>query len=143
MITVPSELYEVLKKNGAGGSSYRFLKAAHYGQGFRLYKKTVLMKAKKISAIVPINPPFGEFQNFSSIRKCTGFSPRSFQIWRLSILAFPEFILTNDYSKIDSVRRLQTAKMRYEKINPKTGLIENAYFCHNWGKKALRRTVSM
>lgn len=127
----PQNFMDTLKKNGAGGASYRFLKATHYGQGFKIYREDATDDGKQDKQLVPL-ASIEEVKTFFNRVKM----PR---IWTEIIsdlenwnLAFPEYILSNDFSKIVSVKRLQTAKMRYEPINPKTGLIENAYFCHNW-----------
>lgn len=127
----PNNFMKVLKKNGAGGSSYRFNRAAHYGQGFRLYRTDTSDDGKEDRQVVPLNaiPEIAEF--FKNNRMYRVFTEviADLEIWSLG---WPEYILSNDYSKITSVRRYQTYKMRYEAINPSTGLIENAYFCHNW-----------
>ena len=127
----PQNFMKTLKKNGAGGSSYRFLKATHYGQGFQLYREDSTDDGKRDRVMVPLSSQ----QTINDFFRRTKM-PR---IWTELItdletfnLAFPEFILSNDFTEIVSLRRLQTAKMRYERINEKTGLIENAYFCHNW-----------
>lgn len=129
----PKEFMEVLNKNGAGGSSYRFLKATHYGQGFRLYSEDQTDDGKEDKRVVPIKsrPPINDFFKVNKMHRV--FTEIISDLEHFN-LGFPEYILSNDFSKIVSVRRLQTSKMRYEKINPKTGLIENAYFSHSWTK---------
>lgn len=129
----PQEFMKVLKKNGAGGSSYRFLKATHYGQGFRLYTEDQTDDGKEDKRVVPLKsqPPIHEFFKANRIHRV--FTEIISDLEHFN-LGFPEYILSNDYNKIVSVRRMQTSKMRYEKINPKTGLIENAYFSHSWTK---------
>lgn len=131
--TYPQEFLKVLKKNGAGGSSYRFLKATHYGMGFKLVRIQQTDKGKEQKLIVPISdlPEIKEFARKSKLKR---FWLEIINDLETFNLAFPEFILSKDYSKIVSLRRQPTAKMRYEKINPKTGMIENAYFCHDWSK---------
>lgn len=127
----PDRFMKVLKKNGAGGSSYRFNRAAHYGQGFRLWRADETDDGKEDKRIVPLSS-VSEIREFFRRNKMS-------RVWTEIItdletwdLGWPEFILSNDYNKIYSLRRLQTAKMRYEVINPKSGLVENSYFCHNW-----------
>ncbi len=127
----PQEFLETLRKNGAGGISYRLRKAAHYGQGFRLYKTDQTDDGKEDRRLVPVSAEkeILEFFNRSKMPRVWTEIINNLETWNL---AFPEYILSNDYNKIVSVRNLATAKMRYELINPKSGLIENAYFCHNW-----------
>lgn len=127
----PQNFLKTLKKNGAGGASYRFLKATHYGQGFKLYRIDTTDDGKEDRKIVPIASQ-KEIAEFAKTCKINRFWVEIIADLETFNLAFPEFILSNDYSKVVSVRRQATAKIRYEKINPKTGLIENAYFCHDW-----------
>ncbi|MCC4228381.1 hypothetical protein [Zunongwangia profunda] len=127
----PKRFLEVVKKNGAAGSSYRFNRAAHYGQGFRLIKPTETKNGKEDRQIVSLNsvPEIREFFRRNKIHRVFTEIITDLETFDLG---WPEYILTNDFSKIYSLKRLQTAKMRFEKINPKTGIIENSYFCHNW-----------
>lgn len=129
----PQNFMSTLKKNGAGGSSYRFLKSTHYGQGFKLYRIDSTDNGKEDKRVVPINS-IPDIASFFKSRKLNRVLLEVISDLETFNIAFPEFILSKDFKTIHSVRRLQTAKMRYEKINPKTGLIENAYFCHNWSK---------
>ncbi|WP_421811749.1 hypothetical protein [Flagellimonas sp.] len=126
----PQKFKKALNLNGAGGAALRVLRSTHYGQGFHLYKDSAV-NGKRDKEIVSIKD-YNDINTF--FRRC-----RMNRFWTETIadletyyIAFPEFILTKDFNTIYSVRRLQSAKCRFEKINPKTGLIENVYFCHNW-----------
>ncbi|TXK73950.1 hypothetical protein [Mesonia sp. HuA40] len=127
----PQNFLKMVRKNGAAGASYRFLKATHYGQGFKLHEVDATDDGKEQKKVVPLasQKEINEFFKRSKMQR----------VWLEIIhdletftLAFPEFTITNDYSEIYTVRRQPTAKWRFEKMNPKTGLIEHAYFCHNW-----------
>ena len=127
----PQEFLKVVRKNGAAGSSYRFLKATHYGQGFKISRLDSTDDGKEQKEVVPIHsiPEIAEFYKRSKMQRMWIESIHDLETFNI---AFPEFVVTNDYSKIHTARRQPTAKWRFEKINPKSGLIENAYFCHNW-----------
>lgn len=127
----PDRFMGALKKNGAGSSSFRFNRAAHYGQGFRLWRGDSSDDGKEDRKIVPINsiPKVGEFFKANKMHRVFTEVIADLELWSLG---WPEYILSNDYNEIVSVRRFQTSKMRYETINPKTGLIENSYFSHKW-----------
>ena len=129
--TFPQQFMETLKKNGAGGTSYRLLKAAHYGQGFRLFKSDVSDDGKEDKRIVPLASQKEIYDFFVRNKMHITWTGVITDLETFN-LAFPEYILSNDYKKVVSIRRQQTAKMRYEIINPNSGLIENAYLCHNW-----------
>jgi len=129
--TYPQEFLTTLKKNGAGGSSYRFLKAAHYGQGFKVVRIDSTDDGKEDKQIVPLRSQ-PELLQFFRKSKMNRFWVESISDLETFNIAFPEFILSNDFNKIVSIRRQPTPKMRFEKINESTGFIENVYFCHNW-----------
>jgi len=127
----PQNFMKTVKLNGAAGSSYRFLRAAHYGQGFQLYREDSSDDGKRDRTLVPLKSQtdINAFNKGCNINRFWIELISDLETWNLG---FPEYILSNDFSKIVSVRRMQTSKMRYERINPSTGLIENAYFSHNW-----------
>jgi len=127
----PQNLIKALNKNGAGGAALRILKSTHYGQGFHLFTKEVDEAGKQTKKIVAPNT-YPEINDFFRRCKMNRFWTEDIADQETLYIAFPEFILSKDFSKIVSVRRLQAAKCRFEKINEKSGLIENVYFCHNW-----------
>lgn len=47
-------------------------------------------------------------------------------------IAFPEYILSNDYKKIVRVKRQQTANCRFEVQNETTRAVENVYISTRW-----------
>ena len=127
----PQNFITALNKNGAGGAALRFLKSTHYGQGFHLFKHAVTEAGKQERTIVNLKD-YPEIQTFFRNTKMNRYWTESISDNETFYIAFPEFILSKDFNKIVSVRRQQTSKIRYEKINESSGLIENVYFCHNW-----------
>ncbi|MBS9773811.1 MAG: hypothetical protein KGV59_01460 [Tenacibaculum sp.] len=47
-------------------------------------------------------------------------------------IAFPEYVLSNDFKKIVRVKRQQTANCRFELMNEKSRAIENVYISTKW-----------
>ena len=127
----PQNFKEALRKNGAGGAGLRVVKSTHYGQGFQLFIENVDENGNINNKMVSLNSK-PDIKKFFKQCKMNRFWTETIADLETYYIAFPEFILSKDFNKIVSVRRKQAAKMRYEKINPATGLIENAYFCHNW-----------
>ena len=127
----PQEFMKALNLNGAGGAGLRFMKSTHYGQGFHLYKDETTDEGKQQKKVVTIKSN-KEIYTFFKQCKLNRFWTEHIADLETWYVAFPEFILSADYKKIVSVRRQPAAKIRYEKINPKNGLIENVYFCHKW-----------
>lgn len=128
---LPQEILASLRLNGTAGSALRVLKATHYGQGFNLYITEVTEdgKQKKLTQSLENYPEIKEFFNISKMNR---FWTETIADLETLDLAFPEFILDQNYNKIVSIRRQPTAKMRFSEMNLKTGLVENAYLCHNW-----------
>jgi len=127
----PQNLLKKVRLNGSAGAGLRFLKATHYGQGFMLFKEEATEDGKRDKQIVSPSdhPEIRSFFQRSKMNRCwleTISDLETFQI------AFPEFILSKDFNKVLSVRRLPTAKCRFKRMNEKTGLIEEVGFCHNW-----------
>jgi len=127
----PQTFLEALKLNGAGGGALRVLKATHYGQGFHLYKE-IMENGKSVKNLVDTKKEYPEIYQFFRDVKMDRYWTEAIADNETFYIAFPEFILSKDFSKIVSIRRQPTAKIRYQKINAKTGLIENVFFCHNW-----------
>lgn len=126
----PEKFMKALGLNGAGGSGIRFMKSTHYGQGLHPFIRTV-EEGKEKKTLVDINA-YPEIKEFFKHNKIQRFSTEKIADLETFYIAFPEFILSKDYNKIHSIRRQPSAKIRYEKMNKKTGLIENVYFAHKW-----------
>lgn len=129
----PQNFLEALRKNGSGSAGLRLLRATHYGQGFHLYRIDSNDDGKQEKTMVPIASQ-KDIETFFKINKMSRFWIETISDQETFYIAFPEFILSKDYNKIVSVRRQPAAKIRFEKMNEKTGLIENCYLCHNWKK---------
>lgn len=127
----PENFLRALRLNGSGGAGLRFLKATHYGQGFHFYKSET-ENGKLQKKIVSLKDTSSEIKAFWKRNRMERFWNEHIADLETFYLAQPEFILSKDFNTIYSTRRLQASKCRYQKINKKTGLIENLYFCHNW-----------
>ncbi|MAF36842.1 hypothetical protein CL622_07025 [archaeon] len=126
----PQNFIKTLKLNGAGSAGARFLKSTHYGQGFKLYKPNTEngKESKELVSLIDHT----EIRDFFRTCKMERFWVETIADLEDLYIAFPEFILSKDFNTITSVRRLQTSKCRFQKINEATGLIENIYYCHKW-----------
>tara|TARA_R110002096_G_C14661308_1_gene728012 strand:+ start:14165 stop:15496 length:1332 start_codon:yes stop_codon:yes gene_type:complete len=127
----PDTFLGALRLNGSGGAGLRFLKATHYGQGFNFYKEaTEDGKSKK--EVIALKDLSNDIKEFWKRNRMSRFWNEHIADLETFSLAQPEFILSKDFSKIYSTRRLQSSKCRYQPINPATGLIENIYYSHQW-----------
>jgi len=128
----PQDLHKTLRLNGAGNAALRILKATHYGQGFQIFTEEVDKKTDKRDRKLKSIKDYPKINTFFKQNKMKRFWTEHIADLEHLAIAFPEFILSKDFSKILSVRRQPASKIRYEKLNEKTGLIENVYFSHNW-----------
>lgn len=129
----PQHIQKALQRNGAASAGLRVLRATHYGQGFQLYRETAVDGKRDKQHLSPYE--FPEIAEFFKTSKLPRFWTEIIADLELYHIAFPEFVLSKDYSRISSLRRLQAAKVRYARMSPKSGLIEQVYFCHHWSER--------
>jgi len=132
----PQDILKRVKLNGAATSALRLLRKAHYGNGLVLMTHGVTADGKHEHKIVPLEsqPAIKDFFNKSQMN-C---------FWKETItdleyfsIAFPEYILSNDYTTINRVKRQKAAWCRFEVMNEKSGLIENVYISEKFGKTSV------
>lgn len=129
----PQQVIKEVKKNGAASSSLRFLHKAHYGNGLVLVKDEVNDLGKKAPRMVPLSevPEIDAFFRKSQMNR----------FWKETIvdlewfsIAFPEYILSDNFATINRVKRQKTAWSRFEMMNQESGLIEHVYISEKFGK---------
>lgn len=129
----PQQVIKEVKKNGAASSSIRFLRKAHYGNGLVLFNDEVDEAGKKKPKLIPV----------SSVEQIDTFFKKSQmnRFWKETILdlewfsiAFPEYILSENFATINRVKRQKTAWCRFEMMNEENGLIEHVYISEKFGK---------
>lgn len=127
----PQRFMEALKKNGSGGAALRFIRATHFGQGFHLYKTEATEDGKREQKMQAVSD-YKEVQEYFKNVKIDRFWTELIADLETFYIAFPEFLLSKDYTKIVSQKRQPAAKIRFEKMDIKTGLVEHVYMCHDW-----------
>ena len=129
----PQMVIKEVKKNGAASSSLRFLRKAHYGNGLVLIKDEVNDLGKKAPRMVPLSevPAIDQFFRKSQMNR----------FWKETItdlewfsIAFPEYILSDNFATINRVKRQKAAWCRFEMMNQESGLIEHVYISEKFGK---------
>lgn len=129
----PQQVLKEVKKNGTAISALRFLRKAHYGNGLVLLKNEVSDEGKKDPKVVALSevPDINEFSRKSQLSR----------FWQETItdlewfgIAFPEYILSNNYATINRVKRQKTAWCRFEMMNEESGLVEHVYISEKFGK---------
>jgi len=137
----PQQVIKSVKKNGSASSALRFLRKAHYGNGLVLLKEEVNDAGKKTPRVIPLTdvPEINEFFRKSQMDR----------VWKETIIdlewfsiGFPEYILSENFQKINRCKRQKTAWCRFEVMNPENGLIENVYISEKFGKDGAVDTAS-
>ena len=129
----PQQVIKESKKNGSVSSGIRFLRKAHYGNGLVLLRNEVSDAGKKDTKVVPLTalPEINAFFRKSQMKR----------FWKETIadlewfsIAFPEYILSENFTKINRVKRQKAAWCRFEMMNEENGLVEHVYISEKFGK---------
>jgi len=130
----PQEVIKKVKKNGAAGSGLRLLQRAHYGNGIVCYKTKRNTETNKREVIYYDFDEFPLINDFFKRSKVKFFTQEIIKDLEWFGIAFPEYILSNDFSKIVSVKRQNAAWCRYAEPN-KSGNIDTLYISSLFGTK--------
>lgn len=134
----PQKIIAQVRKNASATSALAFRCDAHYGNGLTFLRKDVTDDGKHNVSVVPIDAPeMAKVKEFFTKSKMNMFWKETItdlEWWRI---AFPEFILSNDFTQINRVKRHRAAWCRYEIMNEVTGLVENIYISEKFGKETV------
>jgi hypothetical protein len=131
----PQAVLKQVRLNGSASSGLRFLRKTHYGNGLILVRD-VATDGKKDTQMVELTevPAIREFFLKSQMNR----------FWKETILdleyfsiAFPEYILSDNFQQINLVRRQKTAWCRFSLPNPENNLVEYVYISEKFGKEAV------
>ena len=129
----PQKVLEMAKKNGSTARGISFNRKAHYGNGLVLMHLDATNDGKQDVKVVPLTsqPDIAAFFSRSQMPRFWKETIADLEWWSI---AFPEYILSNDYTKINRVKRHKAAWCRFEVMNEDTGNIENLYISEKFGK---------
>jgi len=128
----PQKLLTNLRLNGAGLSALKVLTKTHYGSGFVLAKETYEDDKRVIlPQSITQFPDINEFWQRNQMKRFYRETIVDLEYWSL---AFPEYILSNDFKRINRVKRQQTANGRFSVMNENTGYIEKIYLSTKWAE---------
>jgi hypothetical protein len=132
---LPQLILESVRKNGAATSGLSVVKDAHYGKGFIMMKESLTDpddKGIRKRILTPASMlEYPEIKEFFRISQMNRFFKETIADEEYFAIAFPEYILTNDYNKISKVRRKQAAQMRFELMDDEAN-IENVWLSTKW-----------
>lgn len=129
----PQQIIKAVRLNGSASSGLRFLRKAHYGDGLALIRNEVNEKGKKSPKLLDIIA-FPKIDNFFKKSQIPRFFKEIIADLEWFSIAFPEYILSENYEIINRVKRQKTAWCRFELMNEENGLIENVYISEKFGK---------
>ena len=126
----PQQLLKQVRLNGAALSGLRVSRKAHYGSGFVLAeeafedgKRTVNQKS------LHEYPDINIFWKKNQMKK---FWLGTITDLEYFAIAFPEYVLSKDYKKINRIKRQQTANCRFEIMDESSRSIKNVYLSTKW-----------
>ena len=129
----PQQLLKKIRKNESVISGLRVLERAHYGSGFVLAEETFDDNNKRI--IKPRSfKQFPEIKSFWRKNHMNRFWQSTIKDLNLWEIAFPEYVLSNDYKTINRIERKIAAHCRFEVMDEATGFIKNLYLSSAWDK---------
>lgn len=129
----PQKVFEAARKNSSVISGLRINRKTHFGNGLILMKEDTSDSGKKDPTIIPLKdaPEIRDFFVKSQMKRT--FKEIITDLEWLSI-AFPEYILSNNFQTINRVKRQKAAWCRFELMNEENGLIEHVYISERFGK---------
>jgi hypothetical protein len=132
----PQEILKQVRLNGSASSGLRFLRKTHYGNGLILVRDTANDQGKK--EVKMVDP--SEFPDINDFFKKSQM-PR---MWKEVIadleyfsIAFPEYILSENFQTINKVKRQKAAWCRFSVPNKENNLVEYVYISEKFGKDAV------
>lgn len=131
----PQLVLKQVRLNGSASSALRFLRKTHYGNGLILVRD-VSVNGKKETKMVELEevPDIKSFFIKSQMNR----------FWKETILdleyfsiAFPEYILSENFQQINQVRRQKAAWCRFSIPNTENNLVEYVYISEKFGKDSV------
>ena len=132
----PQKTLQAVSLSGSAQSGLRFLRKAHYGGGLILFDDAPTAEGKKSIKLLQQStyPEIDTFFKKSQIKK---YLKEIIADLEFLAICFPEYILSDNYQKINRVKRQKAAWCRFEVANSETGLIENIFISQKFGRESV------
>lgn len=128
----PQQVLKAVRLNGSASSGLRFLRKAHYGNGLVLVRHESDENGKKVIKHIPLED-VEEIKTFFKNSQMPRFWKETIADLEYFSIAFPEYILSDNYKTINRVSRQKAAWCRFELMNEENGLVEHVYISQKFG----------
>ncbi len=128
----PQKLLKKIKPSGSLRSGLRVNRKAHYGSGFILFEEKH-ENGKRVLEQKCLHE-YPEINAFFKRNKMKRFNKEiiaDLEFWEMAI---PEYVLSNDFKKINRVKRQYTSDSRFEIMDETTRSIKNIYISSKWAE---------
>jgi len=126
----PQKLLEKARKSSSLLSALRVSRKSHFGSGFiiaeekheegkRIFNKKCFHEYPEINA----------FWKRNLMKRFWKETIADLEYWAI---AFPEYVLSKDYKKINRIKRQMTANCRFEIMDEETRFVKNVYISSKW-----------
>lgn len=135
----PQQILKAVRQNGSASSGLRFLRKSHYGNGLVLVRDIPDASGKKETKMVDI-AEVPEIQKFFLDSQMNRFWKETIADLEYFSIAFPEYILSDNFQQINKVKRQKTAWCRFSLPNKENNLVEYVYISEKFGKDTVATT---
>lgn len=132
----PQKILKAIRMSATGSSALRFLRKTHYGNGIVLMTNKPDENGKKAPKLIDLSlhPEINDFFKKSQFNRMMKEVISDLEWFSI---AFPEYILSNNFQTINRVKRQKTAWCRFELMDEKSGLVEHVYISEKFGKESV------
>lgn len=137
----PQNFNRKFMKSGTAIGGLEVLASSHFGTGFSLYKETEEGEAEDYVA-VPFSKYPEIYQFFRTVKIDLFFKDviHDYEKWSWTPV---EYLTSNDFSKIISIKRHDTSWCRLEVPNESSGLIENVIVNSDWENRKKENDIKI
>ena len=126
----PKKILSAARASGVLARGLAFRKQLHYGNGLILTKETHENGKKEFQPVPFSEHP--EIKDFFRKNHMKRFFKEIISDEETFYIAFPEYVLSKDFKKINRVQRQKAAWCRFEEMDEQ-GFIKNVYISQKWG----------
>lgn len=132
----PNKVLEKIEKYGVGLNGLKFNKNLHYGRGIFFYKEVFEGGKTSVEMLDPNQPELSAITDWFDRNKLKRYIKEVINDFEYWDCAFPEMILSRDFTQINRVIRKEATFCRWQVMNPRTRMIEHCFMSSKWDEGA-------